>query len=160
MMRKLYIDYKKDDVLEFLEVYDGDTVFCRANMEKSLLGTHSTKIYDSEKNKIGEIKEKKYRFGLYDLIQFILEIDGFEKITFSKEMEELKSFYKIEPESIELKGNWLNSNFNIEYNQQKIASVKKEEKRYTLEINDEDYKELAVSLLITILQVFHYERLL
>lgn len=27
MMRKLYIDYKKDDVLEFLEVYDGDTVF-------------------------------------------------------------------------------------------------------------------------------------
>lgn len=81
---------------------------------------------------------------------------GKEKITIPKEMKELKAYYKIEPDTLALKGNWLSGDFEIKKDGNTISHVKKEENTFYLEVQEKE--ETAVAIMMAIIMIFHYER--
>lgn len=159
-MKTFKVEYEIiDRKLQKIFTKGGDPTGYSGELKQGPLGKKRLKITNERNEEVGEITEKKYRFGLYDLVQFVITAGG-EKITLAKEMKELKSYYVIEPDSISLKGDWMGSDFEIQKDQETIARVENKKDSFFIEIIKENYETLSLSILFGIIWVFYYKRLL
>lgn len=76
-MKALNVEYELvDEKLQKIFTKGGDPIGYSGELKQGPLGKKRLKITNERNEEVGEIREKKYRFGLYDLVQFIIAAGG------------------------------------------------------------------------------------
>ncbi|MGT2907088.1 LURP-one-related/scramblase family protein [Streptococcus dentiloxodontae] len=107
-------------------------------------------IYDMQGKQISQIQKKtwallpKFYVNLYDGSSFFLK----------KDLSFFKPHYTIENLGMEIQGDFWNMNFRLLQNAQEVASISQEWLRltstYNIEVYDDQYADLVISLVIAI----------
>lgn len=107
-------------------------------------------IYDQSRTAVATITKKVFSF----LPTFYVEVDGQERAVIKKEFSFLKPRYSIEIEGVEVRGNWLEMNFEIYQDSQVVGRVQKEwftfADSYKIDVQKDNLEKLIVALVVAI----------
>ncbi|MCD2256914.1 LURP-one-related/scramblase family protein [Agrilactobacillus fermenti] len=109
------------------------------------------KILDNNGNQVGLITKKVISV----LPKFFVEVkDRPEVVTITKKLTLLRAKYQIEAKGLAVQGNWWDMDFEVRQGRNLIAAIHKKwiswGDTYELQITDESYEQLIVSLVIAI----------
>ncbi|MCH4825209.1 LURP-one-related/scramblase family protein [Planococcus halocryophilus] len=149
-MRKLYIKQKVFNLSGKFTVKDKEQQDVYY-IEGSFLQIPKTfTIVDPTRKEIALITKKTFSL----LPKFFVEVEGREALTIKKEFTFFKARYTIDAESIEVRGNWWDMNFEVLKHGNVAGSVSKQwltwGDTYEVKVIDEEMEHLLIALVIAI----------
>lgn len=150
MARKLYIKQKVFSVGEKFTVYD-EHERPQYHVQGSFMQIpKSFKILNHREEEIAVITKKIFSW----LPKFYVDIRNNPQIVIDKELTFFKAKYHISAKGIEVEGNWWDMDFQVMHQGRLIADINKRWFTFgdTYEVNvlDEKYEEMIISLVIAI----------
>ena len=107
-------------------------------------------IMNTARDEIALITKKVFSF----LPKFFVEVNGREVLTIKKELSFFKARYTIEAADIEVRGNWLDMNFQVLQHGKVIGQVNKEwftwGDSYKVQIWNEEMEAIIIALVVAI----------
>lgn len=150
MGRKLYIKQKIFSIGEKFTVYD-EHERPQYHVQGSFMQIpKSFKILNQREEEIATITKKVFSW----LPKFYVDIRNNPQIIIDKELTFFKAKYHISAEGIEVQGNWWDMDFQVIRHGRVIADINKRwftfGDTYEVNILDEKYEEMIISLVIAI----------
>lgn len=150
MGRKLYIKQKLFSIGEKFTVYD-EHERPQYHVQGSFMQIpKSFKVLNQREEEIATITKKVFSW----LPKFYVDIRNNPQIIIDKELTFFKAKYHISAEGIEVQGNWWDMDFQVMHHGRAIADINKRWFTFgdTYEVNvlDEKYEEMIISLVIAI----------
>lgn len=149
-MKVLYIKQKLLSLGEKFTVKDenGKDVYF---VEGSFLKIPKTfSIKDGSGNEVALISKKVFTF----LPKFTVQVYGKDVVMIKKQLSFIKHRYSIEGYGIEIKGDWLDMNFQVFQQGKVVGSVSKKwfswGDSYKVEIEKEELEELMIAIVVAI----------
>ena len=150
MGRKLYIKQKLFSIGEKFTVYDEQERPQYYVQGSFMQLPKSFKVLNQREEEIATITKKVFSW----LPKFYVDIRNNPQIIIDKELTFFKAKYHISAEGIEVQGNWWDMDFQVIRHGRVIADINKRwftfGDTYEVNILDEKYEEMIISLVIAI----------
>ncbi len=108
------------------------------------------RIEDAQRNEVATITKKLFSF----LPTFFVDVVGQEQVTIQKEFTFLKAKYTIQAESLEVRGNWWDMDFEVLQHGEVVGIVEKKwfqwGDSYRIQVLNEEIETLLVALVVAI----------
>lgn len=151
---------KENDI--FIARHKKDVLFTLKQV--ATIPTRKKYIVQNESGfELGKIRKLRNNFGMVDLPQYYISVEGHEEVSIIKVMEQFKIKYKIDSKTLTLNGDFLKNEFNLLINNIHVAHVeviKKENSEFSFHIliSNEDYNHLIISFMFAISLVYQDEQ--
>lgn len=150
MTKQLYIKQKMFSIGEKFTVKDqeeNDVYF----VEGSFMKVPKTfSIMNTARDEVATVTKKVFSF----LPKFFVEVNGQEVLTIKKEISFFKARYTIDAVGIEIRGNWWDMNFQVEWHGEVVGKVNKVwfswGDSYKVEILDEAMETIMIAIVVAI----------
>ena len=107
-------------------------------------------IMNTSRDEVALITKKVFSF----LPKFFVEVNGKEAVTIKKEFSLFKPRYTIDAAGIDVKGNWLDMNFQVLQHGEVVGNVSKEwftwGDSYKVQIINEEMEAIIIALVVAI----------
>ncbi|HWL11534.1 MAG TPA: LURP-one-related family protein [Ureibacillus sp.] len=107
-------------------------------------------IMNTSRDEVALITKKVFSF----LPKFFVEVNGKEAVTIKKEFSLFKPRYTIDAAGIDVKGNWLDMNFQVLQHGEVVGNVSKEwftwGDSYKVQIVNEEMEAIIIALVVAI----------